>query len=202
MSENKSHPEPHEVDFKAGESTEVEDGSPSLGSSIPIPSEKPEKITNFAILMTVFGAVMYCIDILQDIWVAAASLRSSVLHKVSTTLQIQENVFGFVMVGIFVVSVIVVGVEAMKKMNGLNVVKKHPRLQFIVVPLCLLNLGPVSMMMMKLIVQTEQAQKFYDSKEEQKQDQQLLEQALSATKFKEGVCENLPMLVIVTFKIS
>ena len=153
-------------------------------------------------LCTVVSVVIYSQDIFQDILILSSSIHSTEVYPVLINLNIPERKFGFAMAIMFIFSVIVVGWDTVVKSNRLLLVKKQPWIMGFVIIACFLNLGPVFFIILKSIQSMARLRKMYSTEEEWQKDQQVIEEALSSTKAKEALCENLPMLVIVCFKMA
>ena len=67
---------------------------------------------------------------------------------------------------------------------------------------CLLNLGPVFFIALSFFVETSHSQKIYQTEKEANADKVQIQFAEYSTKTKEALCENLPMLILVCFKMS
>ena len=106
------------------------------------------------------------------------------------------------MIGVFFLSVSVVGLDSILKGSGLILVKNHKWIYILMVITCLINLGPVFFILVGYFIKTGCFRRFYASNKEMEHDRQLVEQALNSTKTKEAVFENGPMLVIMCFKVA
>ena len=155
-----------------------------------------------SLLLTLVSAAAYCQDVLQDILVASASLASKETYRILSNLEVEEEKFGFAMVAVFCISVVVVGIETLKKVNRMRLIKNYRRMYLMIIPACLTNLGPVFITFMKFTLSTKCVKRLYDNEVDLHYDERILEQAASSTKTKEALCENLPMLVIVCFKMA
>ena len=158
--------------------------------------------TAVIIIKTILPAILYAQDIIQDILVISSSVRSKEVHTVQTIIIIKERMIGFAMISIFLSSVLVVGLDTAMKMSRLSLVKRYKRIYVLMVVACVFNLGPVFIMFLKFFASLNRFKTMYNSEDEFERDQRVLDQALMSTKTKEAVCENLPMLVIVCFKIA
>ena len=170
--------------------------------------QKPSLLTRikesggFIILLTVFGAFCYTLDIFLDVLSIQRSISSCDNYTIVSTQKIQEKTIGYFMIGVFFLSVSVVGFDAILKGSGLILVKNHKSIFILMVIACLMNLGPVFFILVGYFIKTGHFRRFYASDKEMEHDQQLVEQALSSTKTKEAVFENGPMLVIMCFKVA
>ena len=170
------------------------------------PQERPflAKITNspaYFYFMAAVSVFLYIQDIFQDILVMSSSLASPAIHVVSK-LTIPEQRLGYFMVCVFILSVIIVGWDTIRKGKQLMLVKNHRWMYVLMLITCLLNLGPVFFILVNIFLKTEWFKRLYNSAKEFQQDQRQLELALSSTKTKEALFENMPMLVIVCFKMA
>ena len=150
----------------------------------------------------IISALLYTQDILQDILVASSSISSEETYRILSHIEVQEKKLGFAMIGIFCISLIAVGVETIVKINQLMLVKNCRKIYFLIFPACLLNLGPVALTLLQFISRMKVVKKLYKNEDEWKHDQKVINDALSTTKTREALLENLPMLVIVCFKIA
>ena len=155
-----------------------------------------------AVLLTIFSVFTYVQDIFEDILVIATSLSSKEVYRVLFNLKMAEKAFGYVMITMFGLSVIVIGWDTMSRANQLTLIKRHRWLHVICGCACMLNLGPVFFICLKLVLSRESAERMYETCRELDHDRQSVEAALSSTKMKEALCENLPMLILVTFKAA
>ena len=72
------------------------------------------------------GFILYTFDILQDVWAIQRSLSSQKDYPIVSTQRIFERQFGYFMICIFIISVMVVGLDAIMKGSQLNLVKNAP----------------------------------------------------------------------------
>ena len=148
-------------------------------------------------------AGIYTQDILQDLLVAWSTSSSKATHQILSNLEVEEKKFGYVMIVFFCLSLIIVGVDTWAKMKELTLVKTYHKTFFmIIIPACCMNLGPVVITFTKFLVGTKYASKLYKKESDQVQDQRSLDAAHASLKMKEALSENLPMLVIVCFKMA
>ena len=155
-----------------------------------------------AILLTLFSVFTYVQDIFEDILVIASSLSSDEVYRVLFNLKMAEKAFGFVMISMFGLSIVVIGWDTISRANQLTLIKNHRWLHVICGCACLLNLGPVFFIFLKLVLSFDRAEKMYKTWNELNLDRQKIDAALSSTKMKEAMCENLPMLILMSFKTA
>ena len=156
----------------------------------------------YIFLLTVFSAILYVQDIFQDVLVISSSVTSEASYTVVSTLKVEEKKLGYFLGCTFLLSILIVGWDAMSKGNQLIIVKKERWLHVLMAIACLLNLGPVFFIGLKVFMRMERFKKLYASETDMQKDQQQIEAAMCSTKTKEAMCENLPMLVIVCFKMA
>ena len=118
------------------------------------------------VLLGLFSIATYVQDIFEDILVIASSLSSKEVYRVLFNLKMPERAFGSVMAIMFGLSIIVIGWDAIARVNRLNLVKNRCWLHAIAGLACLLNLGPVFFIIMKLALSFESAEKMYSSEKE------------------------------------
>ena len=154
-------------------------------------------------LWSLFTAGIYTQDILQDVLVASSSLSSKAQYQILPNLEVEEKKFGYAMIAIFCLSLLIIGADTWAKMRELTLVKTHRKTFLaILIPACCMNLGPVVITFTKFLVGTKYASKLYKKESDQVQDQRSLDAAHASLKMKEALSENLPMLVIVCFKMA
>ena len=102
----------------------------------------------------------------------------------------------------FAASILAVGTTTISNSSNLSLMKRHPRLHAIVIFLSLLNLGPIFFILLNFLLRVPSLRKLYSSQGKLLEDLRATEIALSATKLKQAVCENLPMLIIVCCKTA
>ena len=88
------------------------------------------------------------------------------------------------------------------KSKRLILVQRYKWLQVLVMICCLLNLGPIFFIVLRFLIERRSFQKLYASDAEVELDRQQIQIAESLTKTKEALCENLPMLIIMSFKMA
>ena len=103
---------------------------------------------------------------------------------------------------VFGISVIVVGWDTVVKSNRLLLAENQRWILVFIAMACFFNLGPVFITFLKLICSSAKVRRMYSTEKEWHKDKQAIEVALSSTKTKEALCENLPMLIIVCFKMA
>ena len=150
----------------------------------------------------VFCAVLYMQDIFQDIMMIFNAISSQISHNVTPSIIVQERSFAYAMILVFFISTLVVGYDTITKSNKLILVQEFPLIRLVIFVACLFNLGPICIEILKFFMQTKFVSRVYISRKETSHDLMLLERASSTSKAKEAVCENLPMLVIVCFKMA
>ena len=156
----------------------------------------------FLLLLSTVSAAFLIQDIVQDVLVMSSALHSPRIYYVLYDFKIKERAFGFLMAISFSLSIIVVGFDCMKQGKSLILCQRHP---WIIIPLalaCLFNLGPVFFIFVKVVISKGKAQRLYKANHEAEQDLHVVENALASSKIKEALCENLPMLIIVSFKTA
>ena len=94
-------------------------------------------------LVTIFSSLLYGQDVFQDIIVTSTSLSSEEKYSILSNLEVEEKKIGYFMVSIFCVCSAVAGFDILLKMKQMILLKTHKKIYFIVLPACLLNLGPV-----------------------------------------------------------
>ena len=160
-----------------------------------------QNTTGFLLLLTILSSVLYMQDIFQDILVISGSISSQETYFVLYTLKVNEKSLGYFMACVFGFSVLVVGWDTIVKARQLILIKTHPWIHVLLALACLLNLGPVFFIFVHFVIKTKRIKSYVSEKEIQR-DERTVQLALSTTKTKEALCENLPMLVIVCFKTS
>ena len=158
--------------------------------------------TTFTLLRTLFSVVTYTQDIIQDVLVISNTINSNEIYSIQTIMKVREKDFGFAMIGIFCLSVLIVGMTTILQMSRLALLKKYPKIYILLILSNLVNLGPVFVMIMKWAIDRPTTKKTYKNADEYRNDKRIIEQTLSSAKTKEAICENLPMLVIVCFKMA
>ena len=157
----------------------------------------------FMFLCSLFSVTMYVQDILQDVLVAFTSFSSTAKYQILSNLEVEEKNFGLAMIAIFCCSVIIIGIDTCVMMNKLALMKKHGKMLLMITLLaCSVNLGPIVLTFTQFIIRTKYAKRLYQKEADRRRDEKLLELAQSSVKIKEALCENLPMLVIVCFKMA
>ena len=148
------------------------------------------------------GFILYTFDILQDVWAIQRSLSSQKDYPIVSTQRIFERQFGYFMICIFIISVMVVGLDAIMKGSQLILVKKHKWLIALMAIACFMNLGPVLFIFLGFLLEKECFKRFYVREKDIQRDRHLVKQALSSTITKAAVCENGPMLVVMCLKMA
>ena len=152
---------------------------------------------------SLFSAGIYIQDILQDALVASASLSSKEKYHILSNWEVEEKTFGYTMIAIFFISLTIIGVDTWVKLKELTLVKAHCIVfAIIIIPACLVNLGPVVITFTQFLLSTKYASKLYRKESDLVHDRKLLDAAQASIKMKEALSENLPMLVIVCFKMA
>ena len=154
------------------------------------------------LLASLFSGVTYMQDIFQDVLVISSSISSPAKYVVLSTMKVSEKSLGYFMIFVFGFSVFVVGLETVSKGSRLIIVKRHRWMYVLMVIACLLNLGPVFFTLIGFFLRMGRFDGCYEYEKEKQQDQKKVELAMSCAKTREALCENLPMLVLVCFKMA
>ena len=104
-------------------------------------------------LLTAFSIFSYVLDIFQDVLVIISSISSDQFYSVLFNQKIYERSFGYVMICAFAFSVVAVGLDTVWRGREFILVKKYPWIAVFMGLACLLNLGPVFLIVFKFLLQ-------------------------------------------------
>ena len=110
--------------------------------------------TGYILLLTLFSAITYIQDIFQDVLVISSSVSSPANYSVISSMKIEEKKLGYFMGCVFLLSIVVVGWDAMTRGSQLILVREHKWLHILMVSACLLNLGPVFFIILGIFMRT------------------------------------------------
>ena len=79
--------------------------------------QRVQQSNGVLLLLTLLSVITYAQDIFQDVLVISGSIASKEVYNVLFNLKIAERNFGFVMAGMFGLSVVVVGWDSAVKVQ-------------------------------------------------------------------------------------